>query len=812
MVKLSAPSRIAIGLACLTMCAFFGAQSLGLVPDEEQAILAGRRSLCEAVAVQCCLAAQRSDVPMMRAVVESLVKRNTDVLSAGVRRRDGKLLAEAGPHAKNWKAAGAEQAGASHVEVPIYQGKLRWGVVEIRYRPLPQAGGILYWLFSPSVKLIVFVVGMAFVGYSWYLRKVLKHLDPSTVIPDRVRTTLDTLAEGVLVLDRDQRIVLANKAFAKYTGRSSDELQGSRANDIDWSAPNSEAKPSELPWGPALREGMTQTGVMIGMQSSTEGARMLMVNTTPILGADGRRRGALATFDDVTSIEQKNLQLEQMLEVLKDSRDEIHRQNEELQQLATRDPLTSCLNRRAFRTQFESAWTRAKTQNLPLSCIMIDIDKFKSINDNHGHGVGDQVLQQVASLLRAGVRENDLVCRFGGEEFCVLLPDVETIGALQMAERLRRELEAQPVAGLKVTASLGVTSTFLGATETRELLDQADKSLYASKRSGRNRVTCYQDLPPDFSVEERSAPHESEPVVPIPFHAVTALTSALAYRDSLTAEHSRRVADLCVLVARGMMSERECYVLEVAALLHDIGKLGVPDAILLKPGPLNDEEWKVMSTHDRIGVEIIMAAFSSAELTEIVRTHHSWYAGNPRETALPRGEEIPLRSRILTIADAFDAMVSDRVYRKGCSREEAFSELRRCAGVQFDAALVERFVEAVTANDQSRVAPNLAVSKQTALRIGVQIERLAGALDSQDFPNLSAMAGRLAATAASEGVGEIAELAAELEKSAAAEPDLISIVQMTTDLLKLCRSTQNSYLASNLEEEHPAPGPGGMQG
>src|SRR6202035_5880273 len=109
------------------------------------------------------------------------------------------------------------------------------------------------------------------------------------------------------------------------------------------------------------------------------------------------------------------------------------------------------------------------------------------------------------------------------------------------------------------------------------------------------------------------APSEND--IPIPFHAVTVLTSALAYRDALTAEHSRRVADLCVVASRGIMSERECYVLEVAALLHDIGKLGVPDAILLKPGPLTEEEWKVMGRHDRIGVEIISAAFSSPELT-----------------------------------------------------------------------------------------------------------------------------------------------------------------------------------------------------
>jgi len=786
--------RISVGLACLTLSAMFVAQSIGLLADPHDAIREGRKSLSEAVAIQCCLAAQRSDVPTMRAITAALVARNDAVLSAAVRRVNGRIVAEAGDHEKTWNSPKGHAAAA---EVPIYQGKQRWGTVEICFKPL--TSGPLGRLISPVVRAILFVAGVGFLGYTWYLRRVLKHLDPSTVIPDRVRTTLDALAEGVLVLDAQQRIVLANKAFARYTGRTSLELQGAKAPDIHWSNPGNHESSSDYPWLKAIREGVAQTGVMIGMHSETDGLRKLMVNSTPIVGGDGRQRGALATFDDVTSIEQKNIQLEEMLDNLKQSRDEIHRQNEELQLLATRDPLTSCLNRRAFRTQFETLWATAKTRGLPLSCVMVDIDKFKSINDNHGHGVGDQVLQQVAALLRAGVRENDFVCRFGGEEFCILLPQTEISEAAALAERLRRQIATQLCADLPVTTSFGVTALGLGAQDARELLEQADKSLYASKQGGRNRVTSWSDLPADFRVDSKPtiapAPQsDGEPGVPIPFHAVTALTSALAYRDTLTAEHSRRVADLCVLTARGIMSERECYVLEVAALLHDIGKLGVPDAILLKPGSLTEEEWKIMATHDRIGVEIIMAAFSSQELTQIVRTHHAWYAGNPREPALPRGKSIPLRSRILTIADAYDAMVSDRVYRKGCSQEAAFAELRKCAGDQFDPELVEHFIDALKADDQSRSAPALSVSKQTALRIGVQIERLAGALDSQDFPNLAAMASRLAATATNEGVPEIADLAGQLERSASADPDLLVVVQLTTDLLKMCRSTQSSYL------------------
>jgi putative nucleotidyltransferase with HDIG domain len=385
------------------------------------------------------------------------------------------------------------------------------------------------------------------------------------------------------------------------------------------------------------------------------------------------------------------------------------------------------------------------------------------------------------------------------------MPETDLERALELMERVRQRIATTKCDNLDVTASVGASALELGALDPRELLDQADKSLYMSKRNGRNRVTSFRDVPRDWEVKstnrEPRAVDSGPQEMPIPFHAVTALASALAYRDALTGEHSRRVADLCVATARGLMGERECYVLEVAGLLHDIGKLGVPDAILLKPGPLTPEEWKIMGTHDRMGVEIISAAFSSPELTQIVRTHHAAFGGISRDPSLPSGEDIPLGARILTIADAYDAIVSDRVYRKGRSQPLAFAELRRCAGTQFDPQLVERFIEAVSSHDSSRDQPALAVSKQTALRIGLQIERLAGALDAHDFSDLAAMASRLSATASQEGVPEIAQLSSELQTCASADADLMTVVKLTTDLLQLCRSTQSSYLARQSEEE-----------
>ncbi len=242
------------------------------------------------------------------------------------------------------------------------------------------------------------------------------------------------------------------------------------------------------------------------------------------------------------------------------------------------------------------------------------------------------------------------------------------------------------------------------------------------------------------------------------------------------------------------MTQSECYVLEVAGLLHDIGKLGVPDAVLLKPGPLDEQEWKIIRTHEGMGEAIIMSAFSCEELTDIVCKHHCFYSGSRHDATSPTGEEIPLGARILCIADAYDAIVSDRVYRKGRTQAEAFAELRRCAGTQFDPGLVERFIEVTLARDETRTPPTLALSKQTALKVGVQIEKLAYALDAGDHGSLALMASYLNATANMHDIPPIAAAAARLEKSATADCDRIEITRMTIELLDLCRSTYRSYL------------------
>ena len=398
------------------------------------------------------------------------------------------------------------------------------------------------------------------------------------------------------------------------------------------------------------------------------------------------------------------------------------------------------------------------------------------------------------------MRKCDFVCRYGGEEFCVLLPGVDLEGAMEAGERCRAGMAASPMGGVNVTASLGVSAVSLGGRQPSEMLDQADKALYVAKRTGRNRVVGWHQVPANQVIEpEKGRPAESRapatPAVAIPFHAVTALVAALGHRHADTAEHSRRVADLCVAVARGLLSRIECYVLEVAALLHDIGKLGLPDAVLLKAAPLTKNEWKIYRSHQRIGEEIIDSAFSCAELSAIVGHYHLWFNDLGESPDNPSGEDIPLGARILSIANAYDAITTDRVYRKGRPPELAAAELRRCAGTQFDPDLVERFLGVVL---ECKPSPEgLAIDKQVALEIGLQIEKLATALDGNDTAALEGMAKLLHAAASTHGVPAIAKAAEELEHAAGARRDSCQIAELTIQLIDVCRATYSSYLPGN---------------
>ncbi|MEZ6035655.1 MAG: diguanylate cyclase [Planctomycetaceae bacterium] len=796
-MKISSSSiRIVLGLVSLTVSAILVAGLLGLIPNVGTSAQRNRSAFCEAAAVSFMALAPRMNEQQIQETFDSIRERNPEVESIAARNAaDGRLVFASGPHASIWETVGGTPTTSREFIVPISTSTGEWGQLEIRFSEV--SAGPFGATMRPEFSLAIFIGGGLFVTFSIYLRRVLQHLNPSQVIPPRVREALDALAEGLLVLDRDGVVMLANAAFAQHTNTHTEDLIGKKAAELGFRMIG-ESGETEFPWRRTALFGEPRRGVLMKF-GATNSERTFSVSTVPIHDDKLRCRGVVASFEDVTELDRKQKELQNALQSLKQSSDEIRQQNRELEWLATRDALTGCVNRRSFFKMFESAWDEAKPANRSLSAVMVDIDHFKSINDNHGHAKGDDVLRKVATAIMKTIAEDDVVCRYGGEEFSVFMPDTNVDEAELRAERIRLAIKALVAGDVRVTASLGVSSMAHGATSPQDLLDQADKCLFVAKRHGRNQVVRFDKATQqiaqlaDSAAPERRKSTHSHSVVSIPFQAVTALVSAMSFRHQPTAAHSRRVADLCVAAGEGLLSMRECYTLEIAALLHDIGKIGVPDAILHKSGQLNEEEWTIMRRNRAVSLQLVKSSFGSDTLTEIVEKYSVWYDLSNTNENPDRPVRPSVSARILAIADAYDSMTSDGVYRRRKSRTEAFEELRRCAGTQFDPELVERIISAVRVRIGDRTEMP-GVSTDIALDIGQQIEQLVAALDDQDVGELRELTQRLHSTADRAGIQYMAEVADQLMEALDDEKDMIGIMQSANELLDLCRLTQVSLI------------------
>ena len=494
--------RITIGLVSLTITVVLIAEivaghGFGAARREHM----DRLALAESLAVQYSSHGPRTGVDVMRAGLRSLKERNASVLSAALRTVDGAIVARAGDHNRHWQAVTGEST-PTHIQVPVYHGTRQWGALEIAFAPLEAGGGARSWT-GPFTRFLLIVAALGGLAYLIYIRRTLRHLDPSAVVPERVKAALNVLAEGVLLLDRDGRIVLANEAFSKAVKRPMAALTGQQASALDWLRPEGgpPSAPSEYPWLRSAQQGVAQRNVILELEPE-EGAerRKFVVSCVPITDGRNRIRGTVATFDDVTDIERTNHDLRQLTA-------ELARSQDELRTLASRDPLTGAYNRRALFESVDLAWQDRDM----VGCIMLDIDRFKSFNDRYGHTVGDEIIQSVARVVGDALRTKDVLGRYGGEEFCVLLPGVDVETAHDVAVRLRADVErlagakVRGAAGLTVTASFGVAACRAAETTTpAELIDQADQALVRAKRTGRNRVGVWDpaagDLASDVAV------------------------------------------------------------------------------------------------------------------------------------------------------------------------------------------------------------------------------------------------------------------------------------------------------------------------
>ncbi|GAC1566989.1 MAG: hypothetical protein NVS3B14_11590 [Ktedonobacteraceae bacterium] len=380
-----------------------------------------------------------------------------------------------------------------------------------------------------------------------------------------------------------------------------------------------------------------------------------------------------------------------------------------IQKQALTDALTGLPNHRAIIEHMENELARAQRFERPFSLIFFDGDRFKQVNDTYGHGIGDVVLRELGERVESVLRGGDTLGRFGGEEFVILLPEADLEQACLIAERIRAAVAATPLAtkqveeGINATISVGVATYPTDGETISSLLEKADQAMYWAKRLGRNQVRTAVEARRTYqhatftallSVDGR----ESEATASQPEHEQTqrayylgsifSLLRMIELRDPAIGKHAYAVSDLATALALQMqLEQKQVVAIGTAALLHDIGKIGMPDAILQKRGPLSYSERAIIKQHPAVGAQLLETSPCLQELMPAIRHHHERWDGKGYPDGLA-GQNIPLEARIIAVAEAYAAMVTGHPYQASRPPADALAELQRYAGTQFDPDVV----------------------------------------------------------------------------------------------------------------------------
>lgn len=372
--------------------------------------------------------------------------------------------------------------------------------------------------------------------------------------------------------------------------------------------------------------------------------------------------------------------------------------HEEIANLAITDGLTDLNNHRHFQEKLKETAEMAKRYRIFLSLLILDVDNFKTFNDIYGHQVGDMVLKSVSATIKGHIRATDFPARYGGEEFAVIMPETSYDGAKILAERLRKRIAETPFLlsdGEKalITVSIGFASIPENARDKDELMEMADKALYFAKQHGRNLSYGFNET--HKKLEEMDGDFKTGEL------EIENLANVIDSRTPYTKGHSVEVAKLATLLAGEIGLEKsDIESLRIASILHDVGTLHIPERVLNKPGDLTEEEKKIIQAHPGL-VEMVLKKYPHVEqVLPAILYHHERFDGNGYPTGI-LGDEIPLHARILAIAEAFNAMISPRPYKKRLAFREAVNELQAQSGSQFDPQLVESFMKMLETREYS---------------------------------------------------------------------------------------------------------------
>jgi diguanylate cyclase (GGDEF)-like protein/PAS domain S-box-containing protein len=458
-----------------------------------------------------------------------------------------------------------------------------------------------------------------------------------------LQTTLQSIGDGVVTTDSSGMITGLNIVAQEITGWKGDEAMGRSFSSV-FLRQNEET--GRLIENPIQR--VLETGRIIGLANHTvlinrqDRAIPIADSAAPIKGEDGKILGVVMVFRDVSSERE---------------------QNSKIRFLSYHDALTGLYNRRYIEEMLNREDFAGQ---LPLSVIMGDVNGLKITNDVFGHSAGDALLQHVAGLLNKYCHADDLIARWGGDEFVVLMPRTSLGQAEQIIETMKSNPIALDESGLQLSLSLGCAVKDSANSSIHAVMREAEENMYHQKlldgKSYRNAI-------------------------------INTLLATLYEKSMETEEHSKRIDANCHSIGQKLhLSSKEMDELSLLAILHDIGKVGVNPNILKKPGPLTPAEWEEMKRHPEIEYRIVQATPELANVADYILSHHERWDGTGYPRGL-KGHEIPLVCRILAITDAFDAMTNDRVYRAAKSSEEAIAELIRGSGAQFDPEIVRLFVQ-----------------------------------------------------------------------------------------------------------------------
>ncbi|MBI5197872.1 MAG: diguanylate cyclase [Nitrospirae bacterium] len=376
---------------------------------------------------------------------------------------------------------------------------------------------------------------------------------------------------------------------------------------------------------------------------------------------------------------------------------------EEIQRLAITDGLTGLHNHREFQKRLDEEISRSRRYQRTASLIMMDLDHFKRFNDTYGHPAGDAVLRTVGTAILQTIRTSDFAARYGGEEMAVILPETEAVEAKILAERIREKVRRLPIPipgndSAFITMSIGIATFPEDAGDVERLIETADQALYFAKERGRNQTVMYGETLK--ALLERKPKEVQNLLSTAEEWFFKEIATAVEARLPFARGHSDAVSRYAQALgeALGLMPEmiRD---LRVATLLQNVGTFNIPEAVLLKQGPLTPEEWEIVHKHPEWGENLLLSVMNLKGILPVVRHHHEWYDGTGYPVGL-KGEEIPLCARIIRVVDSYQAMTSVSPYHSKLSQEAAIEELRRHSGTQFDPKIVEVFINILNGKRQ----------------------------------------------------------------------------------------------------------------